>query len=246
MDVLYIVGKGSRWNNNELRYSLRSIEKHGHNIGRVFLVGEPFSFLSDEVTQIYCYDKFGPCYAHKNIEYKIQYAISTGLLPEHFLIASDDHFYIKDVDFDNYPVYYKNKTIPYSIPSGIKPNPYWYSIFETRKFLLKKGLPIYQTNAHLYKHFDVRLYKDNINIFNDAYNLWYGGEVNLIMGNLMIANGIEPQSIEDCKVQRFFSKDELYNKIAGRHVFSIADSAVKCGIGNILGEMFPEKSRYEK
>ena len=39
MDILYVVGTGSKWDNNELRYSLRSIDKYGINIDRVFIVG---------------------------------------------------------------------------------------------------------------------------------------------------------------------------------------------------------------
>lgn len=246
MDVVYIVGNGSKWNNNELRYSLRSIEKHGKNIGRVFLVGDDPKFLSDEVTYLYCYDKYGPCFAHKNIEYKIQYAISTGQLPEHFLIASDDQFYIQDVDLDNYPVYYKNREIPYEVPEGHKPGSYWYSLLETRKLLLRRGLPIYQTNPHMYKHFDVQLYKDNIQLFNEAYRLPHGGEVSLLMGNLMIANGVEPQRINDCKVFQYNTQEELDRKLNDRHVFSISDSAIPCGIGKYLAALFPDKSRYEK
>ena len=39
MDVLYYIGAGSMRQNIELRLSLRSLEKHGKNIDRVFLVG---------------------------------------------------------------------------------------------------------------------------------------------------------------------------------------------------------------
>ena len=49
IDVLYIVGTGSHWNNYELRYSLRTLEKYGKNIGRVFVSGFNPVFLSNEV-----------------------------------------------------------------------------------------------------------------------------------------------------------------------------------------------------
>ena len=56
MDILYVIGKGSEWNNNELRFSLRSIAKYGKNIDRVFIVGYKPDFVSDEVTFIPCDD----------------------------------------------------------------------------------------------------------------------------------------------------------------------------------------------
>lgn len=49
MDVLYILGSGSPFNNDELRYSLRSLEKNGVNVSRVIVVGENPGFLSENV-----------------------------------------------------------------------------------------------------------------------------------------------------------------------------------------------------
>lgn len=37
MDILYVIGRGSKWENNELRYSLRSLEKNGINVGNIFI-----------------------------------------------------------------------------------------------------------------------------------------------------------------------------------------------------------------
>ncbi len=41
MDIVIALGTGSRWMDNELRYALRSIEKHlkGHT-GRILLIGQ--------------------------------------------------------------------------------------------------------------------------------------------------------------------------------------------------------------
>lgn len=245
MDILYIVGSGSNWNNNELKYSLRSIEKNCKNIDRVMIIGEKPKFLNDKIEYAYCYDRYGPVLAHKNIYYKIQYAIKVFHL-DHFLISSDDHFYIKPTDFNNYPIYYRNLEIPSVVPEGIRANSYWYSMFETRKFLLKKGLPIYQTNPHANTHIDANLWRDNISLFAEAQLLKHGGETNLIMGNLMIANGIVPEPIEDKKIFNLNGEEDFYNRIKNVHVFSMADSALKSGMDKRLQELFPDKSSYEK
>ena len=47
-DVVYPIGQGSSWKNNELRFSLRSIEKYGINVGKLFIVGELPDFLLGE------------------------------------------------------------------------------------------------------------------------------------------------------------------------------------------------------
>jgi hypothetical protein len=40
MDLVYVLGSGSRWGDNELRYSLRSVEKHLKGYNNVYLVGD--------------------------------------------------------------------------------------------------------------------------------------------------------------------------------------------------------------
>ena len=246
MDILYIVGTGSKWDNNELRYSLRSIDKYGINVDRVFIVGEKPDFVNGEVVHIPCADRWSKIKKHNNIHQKIAVAMGTGLLNDHFLISSDDHFYCKPTDFDAYPVYYRELEIPTSVPEGVKPNSYWYSLFETRRFLLGKGLPIYQTNPHANTHIDKNLWMQNIRTITQASDLLHGGEINCIIGNIMIANGVEPQHIKDCKIYKFEDRAAFDEKIKDVHVFSMADSALDSGIGKILQEMYPEKSRFEK
>ena len=45
MDVVYILGTGSTSNDNEIRYSLRSIEKYLIGFNVVYIVGECPKFL---------------------------------------------------------------------------------------------------------------------------------------------------------------------------------------------------------
>ena len=52
MDIVYILGTGSKHDNIELRMSLRSICKYGQNIGRVIVAGDPVDWLSDDVVKI--------------------------------------------------------------------------------------------------------------------------------------------------------------------------------------------------
>ena len=49
MDILYYIGDGSHHNNEELRYSLRALEKHCKDIDEVWIVGNKPHFLNDKV-----------------------------------------------------------------------------------------------------------------------------------------------------------------------------------------------------
>jgi len=49
IDVVYPLGSGSAWDNNELRYSLRSLENNLLDLGRVFVVGQRPPWLVEAV-----------------------------------------------------------------------------------------------------------------------------------------------------------------------------------------------------
>ncbi len=244
MDILYVVGTGSHWENNELRYSLRSIAKNARNVGRVFIVGHKPDFVSDIVTHIPYEDTKNR--KHKNIMLKVAYAAEHSDIAPHFLISSDDHFYVREVDFDNYPVYYQDKVIaPHPTAEQLKNN-YYKSLVQTRELLTKWGLPHFQTNPHCNTHFDTELYRRFYPLFTEAVNLEYGGEVNCIMGNLLAEQGIQPKQFIDKKISEFDTIADLEQQIGQTECFSIGDNAIKCGVDAYLQQLFPYKCIYEK
>lgn len=240
MDILYTVGTGSKWNNNEMKYSLRSIEKNGKNVGQIYIASvELPEFINPEtVRHIPACDISD--IRHLNIMNKVEEAILHSEIADDFLLSSDDHFYIKPVDFDNYPLYYKEEEIrPHE-------RQYWISVRETRAFLEAHGLPAYATNPHCNTHFNRPLYIENIDMMDAAKKLRCGAEVNHLMGNLLIASGVKPVLVRDVKVRLYNGNKELFAKIGDSHFFSISDLALDCGMKEYLQELFPNKSKYEK
>ena len=112
MDILYTLGKGSTWQDNELRYSLRSIDKYGINVNRIYIVGDwcPGFVDRDKVTFIRCHQPYTDKF--KNILYSVLYACENSDIAEDFLLSSDDHFYMEKTDFDAYPYWLKNLDLP--------------------------------------------------------------------------------------------------------------------------------------
>ena len=240
MDILYVVGTGSKWCNNELKYSLRSIAKYGKNVGNVVLVGYKPHFVNEEnVIYIPCEDIGNK--KHERILNKILTAAKSGKLSDHFLISSDDHFYIKETDFDQLPVYYKKEEMV-----GSERKSYTRSILQTKKFLQDNGLTIYQTNPHCNTHFDINIYNKYKELFDKGVTLPDSVESNCLMGNLLIKEGWEPQYYRDVKVGRFKNRKELLEKIGDSECFSIYDHAVNYGVGDYLKELFPKRCKYEK
>ena len=245
MDILYVVGNGSQWQDNELRFSLRSIARYGINVGRVYLVGNKPSFVGDAVTYIPCDDPYD-C-AHKNILHKVLYAIEHSDISSHFLISSDDHFYIKYTDFDKLPVYFRNLTIQDGVPFDKRTNPYNHSLVETRGLLEKNGLPIYQTNPHCNTHFDVEVYRKNKALFDECFKLPHGGELNCVMGNLLIQAGAEPVFFHDSKVgNRFCTPSAFADRVQDANCVSGVPRMGGSYLAHWLIRHFQNKCIFEK
>lgn len=252
MDIVYIVGNGSRWNNNELRYSLRSIEKNGIGLGRVFLVGTAPSFISDEVTVIPFEDDPGAAPA-ENVFHKMLFAMESGLLPEQFLVSSDDHFAITPADFAHWPLHYKGTHLPSSKDMGNRAlggKQYVSAIANTNDLLARFGYHTYYFEGHANKLYTMEAYRwlCRQGIICDAAE--YAGGVSLNTPMAMAIHHLHPDypcvKRKDLKVRQFSSRSDLETILQGTNMFSIGDEAISCGIGSFLQEMFPNPSKFEK
>lgn len=242
-DILYIVGNGSEWNDNELKFSLRSIAKNGLNVGRVFLVGHKPSFVSDAVTHIPCGDPYDM--KHKNILNKVIYAIDHSDIGSHFLISSDDHYYVQKVDFDKLPVYYCREDIPDKVTGREIWSEYCKSLRETRWILTDAGLSTYQTNPHCNTHFDVEMYRHHKDLFDKAMELQYGGEMNCIMGNLLYLYGAKPTFFVDSKLSKNSPMDYIETRAKMTNCLSSVDNIGQTELAKYLQKKFNQKCIYE-
>lgn len=246
MDILYILGSGSLHNNIELRMSLRSISKYGRGIGKVIVAGQPPSWLSDEVVQVEVKDKF--YYKHQNILNCIETVVDMGLLDGDFLYSSDDHFYVRPVDFDSYPVYYKcplrsavNKTDPFY--------QYHRSLYDTRRLCIKYGLPTINYSQHCNTHMHTEVIKEIRNIIHESYKFPYGVEPTSIIMNAWQTKPNAPIPIEreDVKILSADSLEDIYLQIGDRDCFSICDSVFgNKAISDFFKLEYSIKSMFEK
>ena len=90
IDLVYVLGKGSRWQNNELRFSLRSVIKNLNNVGNIFIVGEIPDFVKNCI-HVPCADIFDPIInADGNMTHKLLTVCQRADLSENFLFMNDD------------------------------------------------------------------------------------------------------------------------------------------------------------
>lgn len=92
MDIVYPLGTGSTWNNNELRYSLRSLKHMEHD--RVFIVGECPDWAVN-VCHIPAEDPYED-QPQLNVQHKLRTLLSTDVSDD-FILMNDDFFILRDM-----------------------------------------------------------------------------------------------------------------------------------------------------
>ena len=255
MDILYIIGNGnSKCDNKELMYSLRSIAKYGKGIDDVVVGGYCPEWLSDEIIKVphtQPHDTIskefsstdGLACKFANVLSTILYVVDNTDIGDEFLVSMDDHFYTREVDFDNYPFYSKfkdNREIPKNAHSG-----YGKAMAETRKYLEEQGLPIYFLTLHRNMHCSRKVIMECREFLDRCVKEALSVEPLCYMLNYWYAKyGFTITPVNDVKVRNAF--DWLSTKPEYTEVFSTADFKSTDRLTVLLKELYPDKCKYEK
>lgn len=234
MEVLYILGNGTADRYNELKFSLRCLEKHTEH-DKVVVLGENPRFNSSELIYEYCREYNGN--KEWRIYRKIFEACKRGLVKGDFLFMNDDHFFIKDVDLENYPYYAKGQ-LKRSNPNRF----YQQSLVNTKEYLEKHGKTTYHFDIHTPIIYNAKKFLELEPHFNESKKLSCGFVVKSIYGNWY---DLTPTIIKDIKINRF-NNEKYHEQIKDAHVFSCSDSGWRLGVKEWLNKNYPNKSKYEK
>lgn len=239
MDALYILGFGSPWENRELRFSLRSLERHVRGIDRVFVVGEDPGFLSNRVTHVYSTDPSNV--KEFNIASKIYFACETTDISEDFFFVNDDHIFAGDIDAVEYPYFWKSD-LSDSIPEQ-RSDAYGRSLKATHAYLQSRGAP----TKHYDLHTPIRYNRSKFLGLREAWVASQQSRIGYVVKSTYVnLLGLPPgPHMSDIKFFNPKGEDDVRQHIGDRHVFSFADSALICGVGQYLFKTFPDKSKFE-
>lgn len=232
MDVVVPLGKGSLHQNLELRYCLRSIETHVNNVGNIFIIGERPAFL-DNIIHINVIDNSSREQKEANIFRKIVAACQDKRVSEDFYFFNDDHFLT--VPFEEH--YYHSGPLNIYIDQ-LKVRQSHFKTLMNTYVALKGG-----------KHFDVHCpitynkqrFMETVGTCN--WSISYGYGIKSLYCNM---SGIAGMFIQDLKIKMDLTKMEIYRLIGKRRFFSIGDTALNQSMKQVLHELYPQQSKYEK
>ena len=102
MDVVYILGHGSLSADEEIKYSVRSLERNMLDLGAIYVVGSKSKYLP-WVKHISAYDEYPEKW--KNMLYKVRLACEDEQITDEFLLMNDDFFMLEPFHGSEYPFY---------------------------------------------------------------------------------------------------------------------------------------------
>lgn len=237
IDVVIPLAHGSVWQDNELRYCLRSLEKNVQNIGQIFLIGYKPDFLNRNVQHI----KSHPNTSNKakNIFMNVAEAARSKDLSEQFLFINDDYFFTKPFNGETYPFYWKCHLAKSVSINSL--NDYSKHVTATMQILKQYGLDTKNFDTH----YPIRLTKTGILQLESFYTFppSYGYILKSLYCNTAKVKGVFRL---DCKAYNAKSVAQWHSFIEDKEVFSIADPCINNAFKSFLQELFPSKSSFEK
>lgn len=233
VSIVIPLDHGSRWNNTELRYCLRSIEKHLHGCGDIFIIGECPEWIRN-VIHIPATDGDKTYEKERNIFHKIMIACRDEMVTEDFYFTNDDHFLLQDFDAASFPYHYTGLLHE----EALRTDPYRQTIENTIKFFPNID---YNFDTHCPIVYNKERFIATVGAADWSVKWGYGIK-SLYCG----LNGIPGEYYPDLKIRENLASGKIKELIAGRPYFSMDDKAREGGMLKVLQELYPKKSKHEK
>jgi hypothetical protein len=238
MDIVYVLGNGSKWQNNEIKYSIRSLMLNCRSFRRILIIGaDPGIFhYDDRLIFVPAPDN------HKkeiNIWNKVLRACQLEALSDDFLFINDDHFMLKPFHPEAYPFYAKGNLADKHYSGS---DTYQMVLKATRNVLQKHGLNTWHFDIHT----PILFNKEKFIRTHSYFSKYLEADQELVMKSCYAnLHGIKPTLMNDLKLTRGCSLQELAELFQKRHVLSVADEAITSNFRRWLQFHFPEPSPWE-
>lgn len=236
IDLVYVLGKGSLWNDKEIKYSLRSVNKYLSGFRNIFIIGELPEFIHNVIHIPHSDMEMNK---EANIKQKILAACDNPDISTNFLFLNDDHFLLSDFDAQTFPYYYKG-TLG-NLLARKRRGLYYRAVDRTYRHLLDKS----SSTLHFDTHCPIVYNKDKFRKVISEMN--WETRCGIIIKSLYCNRlGIEGIKEPDCKINKLCSKEEILSIIKERKFFSIGNRALNNNLEEVLEQLYPEKSPWEK
>lgn len=247
IDIVIPLRNDSKWDNNEIRYCLRSVEKHLTDIRDVYIIGHKPKFLQN-VKHIEMRDTSQ--WATVNIRKKLLAACDNPEVSPNFLYMNDDHYLLESYKKDHF---YYCGTLDEALQSS--KHSIYTQIIRNTIYRLGGYAPYYDVHTPVLINKEVFTESMNQDPGESAWPLnpnewhfcWGGYLIKSTYCNYLFSKYkpvFDTTKVEDGKVRHYMSYPQLKEFIMSRPVLSSTDD-VLIDMRLLLQELYPEKSKYE-
>jgi hypothetical protein len=238
-DVVIPLGKGSRADNAELKYALRSLAKYGRNLGKVFIIGEKPEIMnwSERLVHVPFVERHG---AYINVWEKLFFASQDDRISERFLFTNDDIYVMKPFDAGDVPYYCRPRELsqmPFAnMVFAEIPRTYQKMMRRTLEALNRRKMTCYHFGTHQPVNFEKSKVAETFAEFATELYSNKGLSFRCCYGN-------------QHQVERIVNPTVVLKKIVDRKFtkFAVASHEVleKSALIDWLEGLFPMKSEFE-
>lgn len=234
IDIVYPLGSGSLYGNSELKFSLRSVEKHLTGWRNIHVVGVFPKWANGLLKHIKATETQVKAL---NILEKIRIACLCPDITDKFLFMNDDHIFISDCDAVTYPYYYSQEDLTEIMETRGDRDPYKMICNDTLRMF--DGLMYFDIHKPMVIDKKVFLAMlEEINFKKYGYGL-------LIKSSYCRFAGISGVQKKDCILRNTQDTEHLDDILSGQELFSFHDEAVNNRLIGYLDKNFPIKSQFE-
>lgn len=241
-DVVVPLGVGSKWDNNELRYLLRSFEKHFSDLGKVFVVGHCPDWLIN-VIHIPFEDRFVRN-KDANLIAKVLCACEHPELTELFIRCSDDQLLLKNVCLEDFRAKYGKNLSEYDWKSVNRWRMRLKNVFQV---LSSERKTTYHYDYHYPMLFDKKTFKEVMNSYEWAED---GAGKGFSINSLYFNNVIklhEKLGNEKATIEYNVGSVDKIRKIVGESKFlGYNDNGLDKELKSFIQDSLPFASKFEK
>lgn len=234
MNLVYILGNGSKWDNNELRYSLRSISDFGVNIDNVYIVGNKPEWVNN-IHHIQVDDP----YRKKCDNTWNKLCVISTILKDPFVLMNDDFYLLQTCYFNSIPLYYDG--LIDEVVRKHTNKSYIQTLNNTIKFLQLLDKPIINYAVH------GPITIDPVSVFN--WTTYIKKEPGISFRNFygnVCSNSRNRVVLPDLKFSEPVDDDTFKVRTEGRKFFSISDKYLNEVGKKRFSILYPNPCKFEK
>lgn len=234
IDIVYPLGKGSINGDNELKFSLRSVEKHLTGWRDIWIIGEFPRWGNHLLKHVPAIDKHDSAL---NILEKIKIACETPGISDYFLFMNDDHIFRQDSDAVMYDYYFSQDDLKKYLETRPSVDYYVELIKDTLRF--DSEMLFYDIHKPMVI---------NKQAFLDMYDTVYFHSFKrglLVKSMYCHVNKIIGTPKPDCILRTKEDGQNVANLVQNSDVFSFTDDAICKEFIQYMDKNYPIKSQFE-